>query len=504
MDPIINQNQNSIPSTPNAMPKPNSAAIPGATANSTPAPLSGADNLIYRTMPRGYAPTTQTTPQPNPTLPGAPSFAGHIGASGLAGPKKSDAIVKYVLIALAVAFVAAAAYFGYKFFAGRSTTPAPAATQAPTTPTDTTNPPTQTTTPAPAQSQIPSSWQQKFFGAAICANQDVCGDAADPDHDGLTNADEFKAGTDPNNPDTDADGIADGDEAHVFNLDPNNGKTSGVTNFTDSGDLNFKYNSHTHTAFTDTDLQQIAANIKTYGLHSPTTKTLSADIINFYTNYTSTAAQNSTAPQAGALDRDTQRSYTIKQIAYALLSYYQTNQGYPVTTDFTQMIAAIKPLLAGKAVNAMDPTNVAPYVYSYQPVNGGADFQIGYYSETQHQQIILRAADAQKDLAQDQADQRDIKRTNDLQQIAGALNLYSTDHANPSSPTQLVFPPQATWKQALSTKYLAIIPVDPKTNQDYVYTVSANNASFALTATLEDPPTAKKTYVCTQDGCDYN
>jgi hypothetical protein len=36
----------------------------------------------------------------------------------------------------------------------------------------------------------------------------------DPDNDGLTNLEEYQAGTDPNNPDTDNDGIPDGEEAN--------------------------------------------------------------------------------------------------------------------------------------------------------------------------------------------------------------------------------------------------------------------------------------------------
>jgi len=42
----------------------------------------------------------------------------------------------------------------------------------------------------------------------------------DSDHDGLTDADEAKAGTDPNNPDTDGDGIYDGDEVKYEKTDP--------------------------------------------------------------------------------------------------------------------------------------------------------------------------------------------------------------------------------------------------------------------------------------------
>jgi len=42
----------------------------------------------------------------------------------------------------------------------------------------------------------------------------------DPDHDGLTNLQEFQNGTDPNNPDTDGDGLTDGQEVLVYNTSP--------------------------------------------------------------------------------------------------------------------------------------------------------------------------------------------------------------------------------------------------------------------------------------------
>jgi hypothetical protein len=38
----------------------------------------------------------------------------------------------------------------------------------------------------------------------------------DVDHDGLTAQEEYRTGTDPRNPDTDGDGISDGDEAHCL------------------------------------------------------------------------------------------------------------------------------------------------------------------------------------------------------------------------------------------------------------------------------------------------
>ena len=168
------------------------------------------------------------------------------------------------------------------------------------------------------------------------------------------------------------------------------------------------------------------------------------------------------------------------------------------------MITQISPLLTGKAINTSDPKNISPYVYTYQSLSKAQDFQLTYFSETQNQAIILRSTDVQKYLAQDQAQQRDTKRVNDLQQIASALNLYSTDKANPNNPTQHVFPPQATWKQELAPKYLAIIPVDPLSAQDYIYTVTIDNSTYALQVKLEAPPIGKNTFLCTQDSCDYN
>src|SRR5262245_27915555 len=49
----------------------------------------------------------------------------------------------------------------------------------------------------------------------------------DPDHDGLTNLEEFQAGTDPRNPDTDGDGVLDGDEIHKYHTDPLNPDSDG-------------------------------------------------------------------------------------------------------------------------------------------------------------------------------------------------------------------------------------------------------------------------------------
>jgi len=51
--------------------------------------------------------------------------------------------------------------------------------------------------------------------------------ALDPDHDGLTNLQEYQHGTDPHNPDTDGDGLMDGDEVNIYHTNPLNSDTDG-------------------------------------------------------------------------------------------------------------------------------------------------------------------------------------------------------------------------------------------------------------------------------------
>lgn len=63
---------------------------------------------------------------------------------------------------------------------------------------------------------IPDSW-------AIANGLDPTDPALpfeDPDHDGLTNLQEFQLGTDPNNPDTDGDGLTDGQEVLIYHTNP--------------------------------------------------------------------------------------------------------------------------------------------------------------------------------------------------------------------------------------------------------------------------------------------
>jgi len=55
--------------------------------------------------------------------------------------------------------------------------------------------------------------------------QDPSDAPLDPDADDLTNLEEYLAGTNPNNPDTDADGLKDGEEVNTYLTNPNNPDT---------------------------------------------------------------------------------------------------------------------------------------------------------------------------------------------------------------------------------------------------------------------------------------
>lgn len=61
-------------------------------------------------------------------------------------------------------------------------------------------------------SLLPSEWLEKYFYMRVCSRKDICGAQADPDKDELTNFEELRFRTDPQNPDSDRDGFKDGDE----------------------------------------------------------------------------------------------------------------------------------------------------------------------------------------------------------------------------------------------------------------------------------------------------
>lgn len=70
---------------------------------------------------------------------------------------------------------------------------------------------------------LPDDWEKKYgLDPQNAGTQDASlqGERGDFDQDGLTNHEEYLAGTDPTNSDTDGDGFSDGEEAHTFHSDP--------------------------------------------------------------------------------------------------------------------------------------------------------------------------------------------------------------------------------------------------------------------------------------------
>ena len=130
---------------------------------------------------------------------------------------------------LAVLFVAIVAVVGLAFFLSmrilNSRTPV-----TPSAPEETTQPAVTTEIPAvvtPLVEETPPT--------------PVVDETADADKDGLTDVRETQLGTNPNNPDTDADGLFDKEEVDVYQTNPLNPDTDGDT-YIDGDEVKNGYN----------------------------------------------------------------------------------------------------------------------------------------------------------------------------------------------------------------------------------------------------------------------
>jgi len=71
------------------------------------------------------------------------------------------------------------------------------------------------------------SKKDNFWGFLVGLTLSIEKGSADPDNDGLTNDQEKELGTDPKNPDTDGDGLSDGQEVNQYHTDPKKADSDG-------------------------------------------------------------------------------------------------------------------------------------------------------------------------------------------------------------------------------------------------------------------------------------
>lgn len=366
-------------------------------------------------------------------------------------------------------------------------------------------------------------WQEHYFGAKVCAEPNMCGDGADPERDGLNNKEEFGLKSDPNNSDSDQDGLSDGDEVKIFGSDPLKTHSGSDTNYSDSDYAKGGYDLKTGQKYTEAETIALSNKMKQFGVHPPTTQTLQDALVNLYkfTDWnavpvppeppTATGTPLNTGPAATSSplsgfdtsvsaqqDRDAQRSATIQNIGMALIKYYADTKTYPKTAKFAEMHATIKPYLK-VATRPEDPVNKEPYVYSYQPSADGKDYTLSFYSEVAGQIIKKHASDAQKAMDEQQASIFDDQRKTHLQMLQTALLLYSNKNA--SGNQDYVFPTESKYKADLMPNYITQIPKDPKTGADYEYEVSETFDTFTLKAVLDNPSTGTTGYLCNQEEC---
>ncbi len=351
----------------------------------------------------------------------------------------------------------------------------------------------------------PAEWLSRYFETETCVELALCGDKSDPDRDGLDNKSEYDSATDPNNPDSDSDGVADGDEVLVFNSDPLLLRTYREGEYSDADFVKGGYDIQTNAPYTNERMQTIKMMVKQYGLHQPTLSTLGTLSFQLYEFTDPTLpplpANLDTSPEA-KLDRDSQRQTTIKKVGAALLKYKEDKKSYPPTDDFVVMADMIRPYNT-VATNYNDPIAREPYMYGYQATDGNSNFILTYYSETQNQLIKYFAKNAEEDAAKNDTKVFDEQRKIDLENIRQGLLVWSTVQLDPESQKEFVFPPADQLKTSLVPRYLVTMPTDPVTKQDYLYQVSATFDSFSIKAQLQNPPANQTGYMCDQSECKF-
>lgn len=356
----------------------------------------------------------------------------------------------------------------------------------------------------------PGEWQLKYFNNETCQSLSLCGDQADPDLDGLKNIEEHEYQTDPNNNDSDQDGLADGDEIFVFLTNALNPKTANDPTYNDLDYVKGAYDISTGGKLSEKQLLEISSKMTEKGLHPPTLTKVGDVLITIY-GFESTKSEEVTPkiensenpdPSTGTLeekqDRDAQRSTTIKNVGIALIKYKEDYDQFPPGKNIEEIYDKLKPY-SKVPINPKDPLNIEPFVYTYEINENADDFILTFRSEIADEIIRKRSEDSKKDLLIQEAAVLDDQRKNDLKNLQTALLLYSGN--NTAGEQDYVFPKEDKYKIDLVPKYIPAIPKDPKTKLDYEYKVSETFDTFTLKAILDNPNPGTTGYMCNQEDC---
>ncbi|MEK9181330.1 MAG: hypothetical protein AAB871_03780 [Patescibacteria group bacterium] len=259
---------------------------------------------------------------------------------------------KWVFIALgAVIILAAGGYFGYKYFLAAEPEPEPIVVQS---------------------QPLPEEWLNKYFKVSNCEDLAKCGPAADPDSDGLTNAQESKASTDPTNSDSDFDGFADGDEINIYTTDPKVADTDG-DGFEDGSEVRNGFSPLMPKEKISTlEQQQIDENIAKFSQHEPTKAfmTLKQFKTNFELNSTSTPQLQLSVPKDWSESMMTNELSAITMISPDKNAYFSiaiTPEHDVTELDLTKLLTA-RQKFALDAIKSSETeiNSLRIYLYTYK------------------------------------------------------------------------------------------------------------------------------------------
>jgi hypothetical protein len=226
---------------------------PNTTSRPTPPATQEPSDLSFNVMPRDGDPGRMSSPPP-------PSSTGGSGGSSYSYDNSSGSGHKWIYITVAIVVLLGLGAAAYYMLGVKKSSDEPQA----------------------ATTKLPKVWLSQYFNTETCSDQSTCGDNADPDKDGSGNYEEFKASTNPINPDSDSDGLADGDEANIYKTDPtlkytDRRETVAQNNWTDGVQIKNGFDPLTPALpFTEARKKQIADDTTKFKLHEPSITTLSA------------------------------------------------------------------------------------------------------------------------------------------------------------------------------------------------------------------------------------